>query len=362
MKLGLFTLAALAQLSLLQEVPEDQQAQVPEDGAEVPATQDTGADGQGEEDIDPTVDPDADPDADPEIEDQEQSDTDPEPITTILRDNGLNEISIAIDIFPQVVDPLLEDSDGWTIFGPQDADFQAAAGGLNDDDAVIAILEYHFSTDSVNPEDLDDGDQVVVETTYSADGLEGDPQVVIVSNVEGAIIVSYGLGTVTVTDPIEQDGNWIHNIDGVLIPPISPSETASEAGLTSLVDTLTEADLVETVDSATKITIFAPNNEAFDAAEVDPENLEETLTYHVVVGVAYSVGLESGQYETLQGGTVDIEVTEDGVTVNGANVVIADVLTSNGVVHVIDAVLDPADAGGKLSHFIQSAVSNYILY
>ena len=94
----------------------------------------------------------------------------------------------------------------------------------------------------------------------------------------------------------------------------------------------------------------APTNAAFDAlpeGTLDSLLLEENvdalsgiLTYHVVAANALSSSLESGDVETLNGATVAVTV-DDGVLVNDSTVVVADIITSNGIIHVIDAVLLP---------------------
>ena len=95
--------------------------------------------------------------------------------------------------------------------------------------------------------------------------------------------------------------------------------------------------------------MFAPTDEAFaaipqadlEALLADKEALTAVLTYHVVPGkvmAADVVNLDSAT--TVQGGTITID-TSDGVKVDGANVVQTDIVTSNGVIHVIDAVIMP---------------------
>ena len=121
--------------------------------------------------------------------------------------------------------------------------------------------------------------------------------------------------------------------------------------LSTLVAAVQAADLVEVLQSEGPFTVFAPTNEAFAAlpeGTVESLLLEENrdmliaiLTYHVVPGKVMSTDLSDGMSaETVQGGNVTIGVG-DGVTVNGANVVMADVEASNGVVHIIDAVILP---------------------
>merc|ERR1712176_727207 len=75
-----------------------------------------------------------------------------------------------------------------------------------------------------------------------------------------------------------------------------------------------------------------------------PENkdkLVSILQYHVVAANAHGSGLASGDVETLMGDSVAVAVSDAGVTVNGANVIKADVIASNGIIHVVDAVLLP---------------------
>ena len=109
---------------------------------------------------------------------------------------------------------------------------------------------------------------------------------------------------------------------------------------------------VETLKGAGPFTIFAPTNEAFAALPagtveglLKPEKkaaLTNILTFHVVAGAVKAADLKDGQkVKTLQGGELTVSIKEGKVKVNGANVTAADLTGSNGVVHVIDAVLMP---------------------
>jgi uncharacterized surface protein with fasciclin (FAS1) repeats len=129
-------------------------------------------------------------------------------------------------------------------------------------------------------------------------------------------------------------------------------ETAVEAGtFTTLVAAVEAAGLVETLTGEGPFTVFAPTDEAFAALPAGtveslllPENLDQLvsiLTYHVVPGAVMSTDLTNGMTATtVQGGDITIDLTS-GVKVNGANVVTADIEASNGVIHVIDAVILP---------------------
>jgi len=129
-------------------------------------------------------------------------------------------------------------------------------------------------------------------------------------------------------------------------------DTAAGAGqFETLVAAVQAAGLVETLKGEGPFTVFAPTDEAFAALPegtvetlLMPENKDQlvaVLTYHVVSGKVMSGDLSDGMMAgTVQGGEVTIG-TEGGVTVDGANVVSADIEASNGVIHVIDAVILP---------------------
>ncbi len=130
-------------------------------------------------------------------------------------------------------------------------------------------------------------------------------------------------------------------------------DTASEAGnFTTLLAAAEAAGLVETLKGEGPFTVFAPTDEAFAALPEgtveglleDTEALTAILTYHVVPGKVMSTDLTDGMMaDTVNGAQVEI-MTEGGVTVGGANVTTADIEASNGVIHVIDAVIMPPEA------------------
>ncbi|WP_306047812.1 fasciclin domain-containing protein [Nioella sp. MMSF_3534] len=130
-------------------------------------------------------------------------------------------------------------------------------------------------------------------------------------------------------------------------------DTAVGAGtFNTLVAAVQAAGLEDTLRGDGPFTVFAPTDEAFAALPegtveslLMEENLDQLvaiLTYHVVPGAVMSGDLSDGMMATtVQGGEIEIG-TMDGVTVNGANVVAADIEASNGVIHVIDAVILPS--------------------
>jgi uncharacterized surface protein with fasciclin (FAS1) repeats len=125
---------------------------------------------------------------------------------------------------------------------------------------------------------------------------------------------------------------------------------ASNPDFSTLVTAVGAAGLADTLSGEGPFTVFAPTNEAFEAlpegvldALLLPENkdaLTSILTYHVLADEVMASEVTAGDVPTVEGSTIEI-ATDGGVTVNGANVTATDVEASNGVIHVIDAVLVP---------------------
>ncbi len=131
-------------------------------------------------------------------------------------------------------------------------------------------------------------------------------------------------------------------------------ETAVAAGsFETLVAAVQAADLVEVLQGEGPFTVFAPTDEAFAALPdgtveglLDPANKEKlvaVLTYHVVPGMVMAKDAQGAEVEleTVQGASLTVDGTGEGVMVNDANVVTADIVADNGVIHVIDAVILP---------------------
>ena len=142
----------------------------------------------------------------------------------------------------------------------------------------------------------------------------------------------------------------------------TPTEEAAEVGtivevaagnpdFSTLVAAVEAAGLVDTLSGEGPFTVFAPTNEAFDAlpeglveALLLPENVDAltaVLTYHVVPAEVPSSAVESGPVTMVQGEDAEIVADGDTLTIAGANIIATDVAASNGVIHVIDAVIVP---------------------
>ncbi|MCU0648031.1 MAG: fasciclin domain-containing protein [Gemmatimonadaceae bacterium] len=200
-----------------------------------------------------------------------------------------------------------------------------------------SLLRYHVVAGRLEASQLRDG-----QTLTTVNGAT------LAVRVQGNTVTINGR-TVRTAD-IGASNGVVHLIDGVLTEGINVAQRAIiTADLSTLVTALTAADLVGAVSGTGPITVFAPANSAFAQLPADqierllaPANralLSKVLTYHVVSGRVLSTQLTNGQrVPTLQGDTLTVS-TQGGVRINNARVTTADIVTSNGVVHIIDGVL-----------------------
>jgi uncharacterized surface protein with fasciclin (FAS1) repeats len=135
--------------------------------------------------------------------------------------------------------------------------------------------------------------------------------------------------------------------------PVDLAQTLGNTPSLSTLNTLvTQAGLTATLKSAGPFTVFAPSNDAFKAVPAktmdelakDPEKLKALLTYHVVPAKLLAADVKNSNVKSAQGSMLALSKAGDFVTVENAAVTQADIMATNGVVHVVDAVL-PAPAG-----------------
>jgi transforming growth factor-beta-induced protein len=182
-------------------------------------------------------------------------------------------------------------------------------------------------------------------------------------------IVLNGTARVVIPD-VNASNGVIHAINAVLVPPSllqapAPAPTKSiveiavgNPDFSTLVSLVQKAGLVEAISAAGPFTVFAPTNEAFDklakaapatyaAVLADPKLLAKVLTYHVVSGAikspqAIDVAKQNGSVTPLEGEPISLSIKDGKLTLNGSSTVVtADILATNGVIHVIDTVIVP---------------------
>lgn len=136
---------------------------------------------------------------------------------------------------------------------------------------------------------------------------------------------------------------------GMSTAPVATAASANPV-LSTLVTAVGKAGLVDTLNSATDITVFAPDNSAFakippatlDKVLADKAELTKILTYHVASGRITPAQFASGTpVKTLEGGTVKLSMSDGTYEINGADVVCGNVQTANATVYIIGTVLMP---------------------
>lgn len=156
---------------------------------------------------------------------------------------------------------------------------------------------------------------------------------------------------VTKADIMASNG-VIHVIDQVLLPPTIADLAVANSSFTTLVSALSTAGLVPAIsDPKATLTVFAPTNAAFAKLASVPSDLKPILLYHVLGSTVYSDQVTTGYAKTLSTymtKPTDIYLnTTSGVKINNsATVALADVVGTNGVIHVIDNVLIPPTVVG----------------
>ena len=132
--------------------------------------------------------------------------------------------------------------------------------------------------------------------------------------------------------------------------PVSVADTiAKTPTLSTLNGLLASAGLSDTLKGTGPFTVFAPSDEAFKAVPAKtledlnkhPEKLKDLLTYHVIAGKSMAADIKNSKATSLNGAHLELSKAGEFVTVESAFVTTADIVASNGVVHIIDTVLVP---------------------
>ena len=230
----------------------------------------------------------------------------------------------------------------FTVFAPTDAAFDKlpldVLHFVQDDSALLAtVLTHHVVAGAISPEQLVAGELTTVAgTTLTVTEVDGK------FYVEGNEV---GAG-------VEATNGYVYVMSEVLVPALGDiiDVATTLPGFATLAELVTRADLIDTLKGDGPFTVFAPVDSAFDdlptatlnAVLSDKALLTTVLTYHVVAGALTTDMLEEGTLTTVAG--VDLTITkQNGVTyVDGNPILVQNVRATNGVIHVIGAVLVPA--------------------
>ena len=234
----------------------------------------------------------------------------------------------------------------FTLFAPTDAAFNALPAGtlpalLNDLSELANILKHHVLGDSVMSTMLSNG---MIATTLLGTDLT-------VSITNGNVYIDNAM--VTVADIIADNG-VVHVIDAVLLPPASNTiydVVLNSQDHTTLLTAIDTCGLKGTLSGPGPFTLFAPTDAAFNALPAgtvaallnDIPALNDILMHHVLGDSVMSTMLSNGMMATtLLGTDLTVSITNGNVYIDNALVTVADIISDNGVVHVIDAVLLPS--------------------
>ncbi len=242
----------------------------------------------------------------------------------------------------------------FTVFAPTDDAFAKLPAGTLDEllkpenkQALTDILLYHVVTGSIKAAD--------VASLSEAETVLGEK--VSVKVEDGKVFINDA--EVVITD-VEASNGLIHVINSVILPPADEEamdivDTAIADGrFTTLVAAVEAAGLVETLKGEGPFTVFAPTDEAFaklPAGTLDellkPESkqaLTDILLYHVMAGKVMAADVSDGLIaDSALGTSLFFKLDMGNAYVNEAQIVITDINTSNGVIHVIDTVILPKD-------------------
>lgn len=249
---------------------------------------------------------------------------------------------------------VLDGAGPFTVFAPTDAAFQAAGIDLNtiSDAALSEVLLYHvIGGAGILAGDLAEGQTYA---TTAAETGPGNNQLSLLIERAGSSVTLNGGTSVTTADLVTRNG-VIHVINQVLMPLDVVGHAQANSNFTSLVGALVAADgdLVDVLQTDGPFTVFAPLNSAFAAIQetvdgLTTAQLSKVLLYHVVSGAnVRSTDLSAGDVTTANEST-SVTVSLDPVQITDANgnavdVVLTDVQGTNGVIHVLNAVLIPGN-------------------
>ncbi|GAW23840.1 hypothetical protein ANO14919_134170 [Xylariales sp. No.14919] len=234
---------------------------------------------------------------------------------------------------------------------------------------IDALLRYHVLNGTYYASNIGNTSQFIPTrlTNTSYTNVTGGQRVEFVSdgNNNVTFISALRQNVSAVTNNINFTGGTIYIVDGILSVPQNVTDTLSNANLTACVGALAATNQTQNLADGRNVTIFAPNNDAFNAvgnvlANQTTDQLSNILGYHVVNGtLAYSTDLQNGTLRAANGQDLNISVINNETFVNSARLTVPDILYSNGVIHVIDQVLNPNNTSAAPDTSATSATPAY---
>jgi uncharacterized surface protein with fasciclin (FAS1) repeats len=248
-----------------------------------------------------------------------------------------------------------------TIFAPVDHAFNGKPpSNITDKNVLAAIFSYHIVTGSFDANSFAHApNHTLLRTAMNSSLLvnleAGRGQMLSLSNVNGTVHILGQNTQVQILNSTTVNNTVVHVVNAVIDPPAPLEDVLDSRNLSQLVGAATAANLVSQLRDAHGITIFAPTNDAFTTAlrnagasgqnlTADSNLITTVLKNHLINGTSVYAGqFSSGNWTSAAGEPLKFATNSSGIFVTNGNatarVVESDVLTSNGVVHVIDNVL-----------------------
>ncbi|KAH8549830.1 FAS1 domain-containing protein [Umbelopsis sp. PMI_123] len=193
--------------------------------------------------------------------------------------------------------------------------------------------------------------------------LGGSPQVLGVSLVDSSLQVTNGLVSANIIKPDIQCSNGIvHVIDNLLLPPKNAPTTITQIPELEAFANITQNNNLTGTLTSQQATIFAPNNGAWNQLGylIQPAGiLLRDVKYEIVRGVYRSTDLQPSTLTSITGQVFKVDRINGNITINGAHIIRADILTSDGVIHIIDNVIEPTASTASIapsfsSHYLST--------
>ncbi len=280
-----------------------------------------------------------------------------ETVVDIAIDNGFTSL-VAVVVKAELLPALTNPFDTFTVFAPDNNAFNELAAGLgltlaqvlalNIED-IQELLYYHLLPGNVLAAAITNG--AIVQPVSQENTLK------LTKTTSNKVFINQAE---VIIPNLAANNGTVHAINSVLVFDPTVVDVAIDAGFTTLTAALFKAELIPTLSRPfDSFTVFAPTNAAFDSFAIKNNltlaqvlalpGLANLLKYHVVSGKILASELRNGLVPTLNTKNVKVNVTS-GVKINFSTVTTADIEEENGVVHIINAVLDENALSTKISN------------
>ncbi|PMD53621.1 fasciclin domain-containing protein [Hyaloscypha bicolor E] len=245
---------------------------------------------------------------------------------------------------------------GATVLAPNNAAFVRNDQFVkNSPDFITSVLQYHMLQTKVLAGNLVAGTPVFTDTLLpSWTNITGGLRVEILKQGGNVVALVGGQGSrsTLVQGDLPFTGGVVQIIDALLVPPGNITITCQEYNFTSFEGALYAADVLAKDSTTANLTIFAPQNAAFQAlgsaiTSMSSSDLAKIMDFHTLNEVIYSTSFENNtEFTTIEGGKLTVSRTgNNAIFINSAQLLAPDIMIGNGVLHVVDNVLNPSSSG-----------------